>query len=232
MQLYAITSGGSFAVDEGPQTAQLLAAVEGWARGGVDFIQVREKDLGPLALEQLVRRVVQVVSGSGTISEERPRVLVNGEPPLSTAVALTSGADGVHLPGKLSREAVEAVRRDFKSAVVSVACHSVNDVVLAAACGADLALLAPVFGKPLDSGPDLPGGGLETLASACATSAGMPVFALGGVTAQNAHSCIVAGAAGIAGIRLFASSEWRRLVRNAESVAATNPGTSRGASQG
>ena len=69
-------------------------------------------------------------------------------------------------------------------------------------------LFSPVFEKL--SGASL-AQGLEGLRQACAAAQGIPVFALGGVTAANAQDCVAAGAAGIAGIRLFAGDDWRRL---------------------
>jgi thiamine-phosphate pyrophosphorylase len=53
--------------------------------------------------------------------------------------------------------------------------------------------------------------GLEGLRQACAAAQGIPVFALGGVTAANAAECIAAGATGVAAIRLFAGDDWRCL---------------------
>ena len=66
-----------------------------------------------------------------------------------------------------------------------------------------LILYAPVFEKLTPEGK-LPGQGLEALKAAVRAAAGnLPVFALGGVTNENAPACIAVGAAGIAGIRLF-----------------------------
>ena len=70
----------------------------------------------------------------------------------------------------------------------------------------DLILFSPVFEK-LSRQPH----GLEGLRHACAAAQGIPVFALGGVTAANAAGCIAAGATGIAAIRFFAGDDWRCL---------------------
>jgi len=58
-----------------------------------------------------------------------------------------------------------------------------------------------------------PGTGLVVLEQACRAAAPVPVFALGGVTAENAADCLRAGAAGIAAIRLVHEppSVWKHL---------------------
>jgi thiamine-phosphate pyrophosphorylase len=63
--------------------------------------------------------------------------------------------------------------------------------------GADFVVFGPVFQKNGERT-----NGLEDLRRVCAV-AKLPVFALGGVTEENTQTCIDAGAAGIAGIRLF-----------------------------
>ena len=71
-------------------------------------------------------------------------------------------------------------------------------MVLAEREGADIALLAPVFETP-GKGPPI---GLVELERA-ARNARIPVLALGGVTPADIPRCLSAGAAGVAGIRLF-----------------------------
>jgi len=53
--------------------------------------------------------------------------------------------------------------------------------------------------------------GLDLLKEACREN--IPVLALGGITLANAHSCLVAGAAGIAAIRLFQDNEIAMVVK-------------------
>ena len=94
--------------------------------------------------------------------------------------------------------------------MISVPCHSLEDVDVAYEEKVDLMLFSPVFEKVSGDEMFAPQG-LEGLRAACAAARGIPVLALGGVTAGNAPDCIAAGAAGIACIRLFAGDDWRRL---------------------
>jgi thiamine-phosphate pyrophosphorylase len=89
-----------------------------------------------------------------------------------------------------------------------VSCHSENEVRTASE-NADFAVFAPVFEKRDD--PSSRAAGLEGLRQACRHP--IPVFALGGVTLQNAGACLETGAAGIAGIRLFQENDVRAVVQ-------------------
>jgi thiamine-phosphate pyrophosphorylase len=203
VQLYAITDRGLFSSHEA-----LIKQSALWARGGVDYIQIREKDLAPSDLFPLAAGIVSAVRSSGG----HARVLLNG--PAETAVA--SGCDGVHLPAGQSGSAIAAARvvlsKLVVDPVVSVSSHTLSDVERARDLGATLVIFAPVFEKR--SGTEMnPGQGLHALAAACRVAGSVPVFALGGVTARNAQPCVDAGAAGIAAIRLFASEGWLGLRR-------------------
>jgi thiamine-phosphate pyrophosphorylase len=68
---------------------------------------------------------------------------------------------------------------------------------------ADTILFAPVFEKIIAGQIVTPGHGIDRLRSACLAASPIPVYALGGVTLENSAACMDAGAAGIAGIRLF-----------------------------
>jgi thiamine-phosphate pyrophosphorylase len=164
---------------------------------GVDYVQVREKDMegGPLAklVEELARMPEKF--GRPTGSRRAARLLVNDR----LDVARTCGADGVHLPA--DSLPVAAVRKWVgQDWIIGVACHSVEEVERAAEAGADHVLVAPVFDTA--SKPGMKPMGLERFAEIC-RRAPIPVFALGGVTPENARACLAAGAAGLAGIRLF-----------------------------
>jgi thiamine-phosphate pyrophosphorylase len=201
MQLYAITDRRLFST---PSALMEQAAL--WAAGGVDFIQIREKDLAADELATLATGIICVVRASGS----RTRVLLNGP----AALAAKSGCDGVHLPSGLPASAIAEAKAAFAAksthAIVSISCHTSAEVEAARDHGVSLILFAPVFEKRVTE-ETTPGQGLEALAAACRLAAPVPVFALGGITTQNAQDCIYAGAAGIAAIRLFASGDWRSL---------------------
>ena len=211
MQLYAITDRGLFS--EGSQSEavlrrQLLRLVEGWTAGGVHFIQLREKDLAAADLQSLAREMAE------KIDHDRSRLLVNVSAAESAALAVAAGADGVHLAGKPKPGAALRIRQIFRTAgvnaIISVPCHTLDDVHVARKEQVDLMLFSPVFEKL--AGPQAAPQGLEALRRACAAADGIPVLALGGVTSINAQDCLTAGAAGVAGIRLFAAGDWRRLL--------------------
>ena len=159
MLLCYITDRRAFGEDEDHQRRALLRRVAGAAAAGVDYIQLREKDLSTRELERLARDVIGVVRSSS----QRTRVLINER----TDVALASGADGVHLPGKsLPASEVRSVwiRSADRAPLIGVSAHSVDEVRYAEAHGADFALLAPIFEKP---NTELRGLGLDLLSIAC-----------------------------------------------------------------
>ncbi len=204
MVLYAITSRNLLPGPDPERQAALVELARHWARAGIDYIQIREKDLPPAALLALSRRIVAAVRAESPGT----RILVNGP----AEIALAAGADGVHLPssapGKAGDEARQTFRSAGRNAIVSRACHSLEEI--RAAGDVSLIVFAPVFEKVGEQDPG-PGVGLSVLAEACRAAAPTPVIALGGITTQNAADCIAAGAAGIAAIRLFLGDDWRRL---------------------
>jgi thiamine-phosphate pyrophosphorylase len=215
MQLCAITDRRRLSAatqSEGALRRQLLGLVESWTAGGVHFIQLREKDLAAPDLLSLAREMAE------KIDHNRSKLLVNVSAEESAALAVAAGADGVHLAGKPTPGTALRVRQLFRAAgrsagldaIISVPCHTLDDIDVARKEQVDLMLFSPVFEKL--AGPQAVPQGLEALRRACAAAEGIPVLALGGVTSINAQDCLTAGAAGVAGIRLFAADDWRQLL--------------------
>jgi thiamine-phosphate pyrophosphorylase len=202
MRLYAITDRrllpgtherGKLSVAERDGLVRLAGE---WASLGVEFVQLREKDLPEKPLTEMAAAMMEAIAG-------RAKLLVNAGAPGAAEAARNAGAAGLHLPGRWQAEQVGRARI---CGLVSVGCHSVGEVAVARVSGADIALLSPIF--QTESHPEARPLGLEALAAARKAAGKMPVFALGGVNAENAASCLEAGAAGVAGIRTFLSGRW------------------------
>lgn len=161
---------------------------------GLDWIQIREKDLGSRALMALVRLAVAEAHQAST------KILVNDR----LDVALAAGAAGVHLGEQslpLDRVAEwrrPSGRKDFR---IGVSCHSLDAAREAERGGADYVFFGPVFATPSKE-PFGPPQGIERLREVCA-AVQIPVLAIGGINEENARACIEARASGIAAIRLF-----------------------------
>jgi thiamine-phosphate pyrophosphorylase len=215
--LYYITDRKQFPGDEPARRRALLAKIGEAARCGVDYVQLREKDLSARELERLACEAVRVLrqSQQPEMSNQKRQTLlfINSR----TDVALASGADGVHLRSEdISANEVrsiwmQAIARSTqpveRGPIIAASCHTKADVIRAESARADFAVFAPVFGKAR-----VPAAGVEALRDACC--AAIPVLALGGVTVANASACLEAGAKGIAGIRLFQENKIEDVVRS------------------
>ena len=175
-----------------PGAAGRDEAASGWfaalAAAGVDALQLREKHLDDLGSYRLAR--------SARAAFPPPAVLlVNGR----ADVAMAAGADGVHLPaGGVPAGAVRA--RFGGGLMIGVSTHRLEEVERARGDGADYVVFGPVYPTPAKAAYGAPAG---TRALARAAALGIPVYALGGVTLERFGEVAAAGAAGVAGIRLF-----------------------------
>jgi thiamine-phosphate pyrophosphorylase len=209
--LYYITDRTAFPGDERARRIRLLDKITEAANQGINYIQLREKDLSTRELEALAREAMQIIVNQKVSTA----LLINSR----TDVAIATAANGVQLRSNdISPQEVRAawsrscgagaLAREISSQnpLIAVSCHSAQEVAKAAANHATFAVFSPVFEKK-DAQPT----GLEALSQAC--SAAIPVLALGGITLQNAQSCLQAGAAGIAAIRLFQENDIATIVR-------------------
>jgi len=200
---YAITSRAVYSGDEQEKQAALIAEASRWIRDGIEFIQLREKSLPAATLAAMTRNLLHLID----LTSSPTRLLLNSRPD----IALATGAHGVHLSSSPDELSSTQVRDLYASAsqpapIITTSCHTLPEVQLAHRGNVDAILFAPIFEKPLPNQQTLPGQGLDQLRAACLAAAPIPVYALGGVTFQNAPSCLEAGAAGIAGIHLFHQS--------------------------
>ena len=204
---YYITNRCSLAV---PTEAALLRRVRKIIAWGVDFIQIREKDLSDRRLFELTRSIVKMAREIPRCS--RCRVLVNGR----ADIAVAADADGVHLPS--SSLGISAIRTWIpKNFIIGVSVHTMREVRAACAAGADYILVGHVF--PTVSKESMGAAlGVDFLRRACIGSSA-PILALGGITAERIPAVLQAGAAGVAGISLFQKDDEfsclsRMFVRN------------------
>lgn len=197
-----MTDRNSLSGVEGREAQEtLLSRIATAAAAGVDWIQIREKDLSGRNCGLLTRKALQRAAKSPASNRAPTRILVNDR----LDVALSEGASGVHL-GENSLPLPEAKRLVKAQALsghflIGVSCHSLEAARSAAGGGADYLFFGPIFATPWKAAFGAPQG-LERLAEVC-RAVSIPVLAIGGITLANASACLAAGASGIAAIRLF-----------------------------
>jgi thiamine-phosphate pyrophosphorylase len=175
-----------------PAGTTLLDCIARNLVAGIEYIQIREKDLSARDLFALTKKVLDLPNPHGS------KILLNTR----VDVALATGAAGTHLPG--GSPAPQRWRvcspHDF---LIGVSCHTLDEIRAAQDHGADYAVFGPVF-VPRSKATDLEPRGIESLTEA-ARAVQIPVLALGGITSANTQECIRAGAAGVAAISLYQS---------------------------
>ena len=171
-----------------------LQKIEQAAKAGVDWIQLREKDLSGRELAEMAECAL-ACAGSGSA------ILVNDRVDLACAV----GASGVHLgehslPPEEARRLVSqrCARENF---ILGVSAHSLEGAMQGERAGADYVIFGPVYATPSKASLGQPQG-VQRLQEVCKRLT-IPVLAIGGITLANTGDCLAAGASGIAAIRLF-----------------------------
>ena len=183
--------------DRGGEEA-LVARVGAAARAGVHLIQIRQPQREGAALQRLVARSVLATRGTSA------RILVSDR----VDVALAAGAHGVHLRGG-SMPAARVRAMAAPGFVIGRSVHSAAEGARVVRGGAlDYLLFGTVF--QTHSKPGIAGVGVGALATACAGVA-IPVLAVGGMRPSALGAVARAGAAGWAGIGLFADCQLEEM---------------------
>jgi len=173
---------------------QRLSLAETVARavaGGVNVVQLREKDLAAAQLVPLADRLRAITQGKALL-------IVNGR----LDVALLCAADGVHLPER--GPSVAATRRLAGDGfIIGRSVHSVEAAVKAQDEGADYVQVGAIFATR--SHPGLSPAGPALLKSVAARVT-IPIVAVGGITAENVGQVMRAGARGAAVISVILGS--------------------------
>ncbi len=171
-----------------PVCEAVLRAAAGGGHAGEIAIQLREKDLP-------ARELYELAIGLRKLTRRwRAALLINDR----VDVAIAAEADGVHLPAN-SLPVEDARRLIGPSRLIGVSTHSEGEVRAAAQRGADFAVYGPVY-PPLSKGGYGRPRGTVGLCAACRAAAGMPVYALGGITAERVGELFGARPAGVAAI--------------------------------
>ena len=181
-----------------PNEASLIRRVRKIIACGVNFVQIREKDLPDRRLFDLTRHIVKIARE--TPRDAPCRILVNGR----ADIAMSAGADGVHLTS--SGIGISAIRQWMpKNFIVGVSVHTMREIRAACAGNVDYILVGHVF--PTASKESMGAAlGVDFLRRAC-REASAPILALGGIKAEHIPAIMQTGAAGVAGISLFQKDE-------------------------
>jgi thiamine-phosphate pyrophosphorylase len=173
-------------MSDGPRSTggrAVLDVIEALARGGVELVVLREPDWTGLEWSEAARRLAAArARGLRVVASRR----------LDVARAL--GLDGVHL-GAEAVPVREARAFLGETALVGYSAHDGSEARRAAAEGASYMMLSPIY--QTESKPGAAARGCAWLHEASA-DLGVPVFALGGVTAGRVPELLAAGASGVA----------------------------------
>ena len=153
------------------------------------IVQIREKMLDAKPLFELSCSIAPAIIAAGSM------VVINERVDIALAAAL----NGVHFPENSSPP--ERFRAMTKGKILGQSTHSLKTARISQQAGVDYILFGPVFDTPSKRGFGPPQG-LLNLAAVCEATS-LPVYAIGGVTPENASLCLDSGAYGVAALSLF-----------------------------
>ena len=196
--LYAVTP-------DLPDTVRLVRRVEAALAGGARAIQYRNKSADSSLAQAQAAAIARTRAAHGGL------YIVNDDPALAAAV----DADGVHL-GEDDGAIAEARRVIGTERIIGVSCYDRFELAEAAvAAGADYIAFGSFFASAVKPGARR----ADVSLLERARTLGVPVIAIGGITAQNARELFAAGADAVAVISaVFDHAEPRDIERAARAI--------------
>ncbi|HEV3070251.1 MAG TPA: thiamine phosphate synthase [Solirubrobacteraceae bacterium] len=176
--------------DARPGGRELVDVLSAALAGGVDMVQLREKQMDDETLTEVARAAASLCARAGAL------LIVNDRP----AVALAVGADGVHV-GQDDMPVTEVRALVGKELLIGLSTHTSAEID--AAEEADYIGVGPVHATPTK--PGRPAVGLDLVRYA-AQHASMPFFAIGGIDTDNVSAVLAAGATRVAVVRAIAEA--------------------------
>lgn len=161
---------------------EFYAQLEKVAKAKIDAMILREKDLPEAEYEKLAREVRVLCE-----KQEIPLILHT-----YAEIAKRTGIKKIHLPYQSLLSMTEKNKGEFDEIGASI--HAIEEAVEAERSGATYLTAGHIFAT--DCKPGLEPRGLEFLQKVC-HAVKIPVYAIGGITPQNAALCCRAGAAGV-----------------------------------
>ena len=189
--LYAVT-------DRSWLDGQTLAQqTEEALKGGVTFVQIREKDLCREKFSKEARELKVLCQAYGV------PFVVNDD----VELAMEVDADGVHV-GQSDMEAGRVREKLGPDKIIGVSARTVEEALLAQERGADYLGVGAVFHT--SSKADAADVSFQTLREIC-RAVDIPVIAIGGITRENVTELAGSGICGVAVISaIFASPDRRK----------------------
>jgi thiamine-phosphate pyrophosphorylase len=154
--------------------------------GGATFVQLRDKNSSPADFYTQARAALEIGRQNGI------RIIINDRVDIAAAL----GADGVHLgQDDLPPEAARKSLGD--NAIIGFSTHNVDQARKAVGLPIDYLAIGPIFdtGTKSDTEPIV---GLDGIREIRPILGKLPLVAIGGITAENAHEVLAAGADSVA----------------------------------
>ena len=175
----------------------LYQQVEKALKGGVTFLQLREKNLDEEDFMKEARKI------KALCKKYKVPLIIND----NVEIAREIDADGVHV-GQSDMEAGDVRAKLGPDKIIGVSAQTVEQAILAEKHGADYLGVGAVF--PTGSKDDADDVSYETLKAIC-EAVSIPVIAIGGITQENVKELAGSGICGIAVISaIYAQQDIRK----------------------